>query len=114
MPKIQEDQIEFSSSGGPLESAHRAYDQLVHNIAENSFVEILPAASAQPTSITIWDSNLKSKKIREILLTYTNGLVSQAVTKQYDSIGSVIIGETLTQTPTYSGGLVLTVDQVES
>ena len=98
--------------GGLTPGSHRNLDQLVHDIAETGFREALPAATGQPTSIIMWTSAAKTQKIRETLITYTSGLATSVVTTQYDGAGVAIVGETLTETPVYSGGLILNITPV--
>jgi hypothetical protein len=92
--------------GGGIDSTtHKGLDQLVHNFAEPGFVEALPLGSFQPDTITAWTNAGKTIKIRETSLTYSNGLVIQAVVNQYNAAGTAILG-TLTHTPVYSGCIV--------
>jgi hypothetical protein len=53
-------------------------------------------------------------KIREELYTYTGNKVNTVVTKQYDGAGVLIVGETMTETYTYSGNSVANIDRVMS
>jgi hypothetical protein len=94
--------------GGLTPTTHKDLDQLVHDIAETSYTEVT-YTSNRPTDIIIWTSVAKATKIRECNLTYTGGLVTTAVTKQYD--GSGVLVETLTSTPSYTGGIINNITQ---
>lgn len=86
-----------SGVAGIDETAHRELDQLVHDITENSFDEILKGVCGKIESYTTWTSPAKTLKIREQLISRDPLLrVSSVVTKQYDGLGIVV--ETLTET----------------
>ena len=102
MSLTKEKQIDFVQSG-KLAPVHRTYDQLVHNVAETSFTEITRAAG-KVTDIITWTDNGKTVKIREEIYTYSGNNIDTATTKHYDGAGVLIIGETLTETYTFSGG----------
>jgi len=100
-------------SGGGLNLAqHRAADQLVHLIAEDSEEEFNYTGN-QITSIITWNVG-KTLKIREELFTYTGTKIDTIVTKHYDGAGTVITGETMTETYTYTGNKVTAIDRVLS
>ncbi len=102
---IQQKQIEGLGGGALTPSNHRALDQLVHNVAETSYIE--PTyTNNRPTLITEWTSVAKTTKIREYTITYSGGLVSQVSVQQYDSSGVTIVGEQLTSVPSYTGGII--------
>lgn len=98
----------ITGGGGLTPAAHRALDQLVHNVAEDSYEEYTYSGN-QVTSIVVWEDNTKAKKIREELFTYSGNKVTQIVTKHYDSGGSLV--ETLTEDFTYSGNKVDYIDR---
>ena len=102
-----------SSTGGITSSQHRTLDQLVHEIAEDSYCEITRTAGRVSSVISYTDSG-KATKIRSIDYTRTAGRISGVVIKQYNSSGDVITGETLTGTITRSGGRVSSIDWVLS
>jgi hypothetical protein len=83
---------------GPVE--HRVQDQLVHEVAEDSYEEYTYVAN-KITSIVVWTDGTKTKKIREELYTYTGLNPTQIITKQYDADG--VLEETLTENLTYAG-----------
>lgn len=94
-----------AGGGGLTAGSHRPLDQLVHNIAENSFEEFIYTGN-KVSSIIIWTNAGKTVKIRETLFTYTGNKVTTVATKQYDGAGVLIAGETMTETFAYSGNQV--------
>jgi len=98
-------------AGGYNSVTHRNEDQLVHDIAETSFEEFTYAGN-KVTSIIVWTTAGKTQKIRETLFTYTGSKVATTTTKQYDGAGTLIVGETLTETFAYSGNQVADVTAV--
>lgn len=90
------------TGGGLTPTDHRALDQLVHLIAEGSFEEYIYTGN-RVDAIIVWTSAAMTTKIREELFTYTANLVTTIVTKQYNAAGSVIAGETMTETLSYTG-----------
>ena len=102
-----------SSTGGITSSQHRTLDQLVHEIAEDSYCEIERTAG-RVSSVVYYTDSGKGTKIRSIEYIRTAGRISGVVVKQYDSGGNVITGETLTGTITRSGGRVSSIDWVLS
>jgi len=88
------------ANGQPL--THQTIDQLVHNMAETSFVEALPVDSLTPTSITIWTDSGKTIKRYEELITYSGNLVTQIIARRYDgTTNNVAVGQTITTVPAY-------------
>ena len=83
-----------SVGGGINAVTHKSLDQLVHNIAEDSFMQ-LNRTDGKIATIIIWNSSDLVIKIRDFIVTRTNGKISQIITNQYDSFG--VITETLTQ-----------------
>lgn len=81
------------------EDQHEALDTLTHNIAEDSYDEIIRTAG-KVTSITTWDSISKTKMIRKEEITRSGGDVTDIVIRQYDDAGSedYRIEESLTRT----------------
>lgn len=102
-----------SGSGGITESQHESLDTLVHDIAEDSYIEIT-RSSGKVTDVVIWTDSGKTKKIREWNITRSSGKVSQVVAKQYDGNGDLITGQTLTSSITRTGGQVSSITSVES
>ncbi len=88
------------SGSGISELEHETLDTLVHNINETSYDEVTRSGS-KITSIITWDSASKTKKVREILMTYSGSKVTQVISHQYNPSGSVI--QTLTENYTYVG-----------
>lgn len=85
--------------GGLTETTHKNLDQLVHNIAENSYTEIT-RNGILVSSIIIWTDSNKTQKIREEEISYTGVFVNQVITKQYNSSG--VLNETLTEVYSYN------------
>jgi hypothetical protein len=102
-----------SSTGGITATQHRLLDQLVHEIAENSYCEI-ERTGGRVSSVLYYTDSGKSTKIREINYTRTVGRISQIEVIQYNSGGSPITGETYTGTITRSGGRIQSIDWVLS
>lgn len=105
--------IALSTSAGLTAVTHRGLDQLVHNIAETSYYEVTRSGT-QITKEIWWTTAGKTIKIREIDYTYSGAFVSQLVTKQYDALGNLVIGETLTETITRAGVNITSVASVLS
>lgn len=89
---------------------HRGLDQLVHEIAEDSFEEFTYVGN-RVTAAIVWTDALKTDKIREELYTYTGNRITTIVTNQYSGDGSTIV-ETLTETLAYSGNRVTSITAV--
>lgn len=88
---------------------HMVIDQLAHNIAETSYMEVT-RTSGQVTNVTYWTNSGKTTKIRETAISRSGGQVSTIVTTQYDSMG--VVQEVLTGTITRSSGQVASIDWV--
>lgn len=88
---------------------HRLLDQLVHAIVETNYYEI-SRAQGKITSEIWWTSSDKTRKVREIDYTYSGNNISSTITKQYDSLGSVV--ETYTETYNRTGNTVNSIDGV--
>ena len=103
-----------AAGGGLTPASHRVLDQLVHDVAETSFTEVVYSGN-QVTDVIIWTDSGKTQKIREESYTYTGNKVTTVVTKQYDGSGTLIptIG-TYTETITYSGARVESITGVLS
>jgi len=93
------------ATSGLTPTTHRAVDQLVHEIAEDSYDEFI-YSGIKLTNFTTWTDSGKTVKIREQIYTYTGNKVTTIVTKQYNGVGAVITGETMTEVFTYSGNTV--------
>lgn len=113
--QLEQDEQESISMGAAVDpsglsaSKHRNLDQLVHDIAEDSFTEVSYAGN-RVTALTVWTSAAKTTKIREELYTYTGNKVTTIVTNQYDENGA--LKETYTETITYVGSRVNTITGV--
>jgi len=103
----------LTTGSGLSAGAHRALDQLIHGIAENSFEEITYTGN-KVTSIIVWTTAGKTTKIREELFTYTGNQATTIVTKQYDVAGALIVGETMTETLSYTGTKIDDITRVMS
>lgn len=100
-----------SGTGGIDSTAHRELDQIVHEVAEDSFTEVGYLDGYKISSIIVWTDSGKTKKIREEQYSYNScGLISQQITIQYDSSG--VVAETLTETLTYNGILISNITAV--
>lgn len=91
------------------EITHRGLDQLVHNIAETSYLQVV-RTSGRVSNLVYWTDSGMTTKIRETAITRTGGLVSQIVVTQFNGAGTLIA--TLTGTVSRSGGQVANVDWV--
>lgn len=100
----------LAGAGGLTETTHEALDTLTHDINETSFEEYLYTGT-RIDAVTVWQTDSKLKKVREQALTYVAGKVSSVVSKQYAVDGSTIV-QTLTETYSYVGNLVDTIDRV--
>jgi len=101
-----------TGGSGLTPAQHEALDQLVHNVAEDSFQEVNRTSNKVQT-IIFWTDSGKTVKIRETVLTrdpVTTGPVSVVVLKQYDGAGALAI--TLTGTLTRASGKVASIDWV--
>jgi hypothetical protein len=105
--------FDLRSGTGLSEAAHRNLDQLPHLIAEDSFEEYTYSGN-KVTDIIIWTDDGKTVKIREENYTFSGSQVSTVVTKQYDGAGTIIVGETMTETFSYSGNTVTSIARVLS
>ena len=94
---------------GITPAQHQALDQLVHLVAETSYLEITRTAG-RVSDVTYWTDNTKTTKIRETNITRTAGQVSSVVVKQYDGTGT--LAQTLTGTVTRTGGQASSIDWV--
>lgn len=97
------------SGTGLTAGSHRALDQLVHELAENRYTEVVRSAG-QVTDVIEWTDSGKTQKIRETNIARSGGQVSQIVIKQYDGAGALITGETATGVVARSGGQVTSID----
>jgi len=97
-------------SGGFSRPDHRQLDQLVHNIAEDSFEEITYSGN-KVQSIVAYTDMTKLIKIREEEYSYTDNKIYQVITRNFDSVGTVISGEVMVETYNYSGPYVISIDR---
>jgi hypothetical protein len=97
--------------GGITEDDHENFDTLVHEIAETSYEEIT-RTSGRVTSVIIWETSAKLKKVRETTITRAAGQVSVVIEEQYDAAGA--LKKTLTGTITRVGGKVSSIDWVKA
>ena len=102
-----------SSTGGITTSQHRSLDQLVHEIAEDTYCEI-ERTGGRVSAVYYYEDDSKAVLIRSFEYTRTDGRISQIVVKQYDEYGDEIIGEILTGTITRSGGRVSSINWVRT
>ena len=106
-------QLLESAAGGITETEHRSLDQLVHEIAESSYDEIVYSGNTI-TGLITWETSSKLKKIREITVTYTGNKVTNIKTEQFDASGNVITGETMDESPAYSCSKITNVTRSSS
>lgn len=99
------------AASGISEYQHDNLDDLVHNLAENYYEEIIRSGS-RVTAVIDWTSSLRVLKIRESQYTYSGTKVVQEVNIQYDVSGSEV--QRLTTNYTYSGSMLLYSDTVET
>jgi hypothetical protein len=95
-----------AGGSGITEGQHRELDTLVHELDETSYDEVIYSGNNVTQYIT-WTNTDKTLKIREDLMTYSSGKVSQAVSKQYDGLG--VLKEQITEVYAYSGNKVTSV-----
>lgn len=93
----------LTGGSGITESEHRDLDQLVHNIAEDSFDEVLRTGFLVSDIIT-WTDAGKTQKIREQNIIYTGFNPTQITYTQYDAAGVAV--EIVVETISYTGFLV--------
>lgn len=98
-----------SSTGGITASTHRLLDQLVHEIAEDSYCEIERTAG-RVSAIYYYENATKTTLIRSIEYTRTAGRISQIVIRQYDFENNVV--ETLTGIITRSEGHINSIEWI--
>jgi len=101
----------LTGGGGITPASHEQLDQLVHEIAENSFTE-LEFTGSRVDAIRTYTSAAKTTKIREQEFTYSSGKVTTIVTRQYDASGTLL--KTYTETIAYSGATVTSITGVIS
>jgi hypothetical protein len=100
-------------TGGLSPAQHDLLDQLVHDIAENSYEELNYTGNVL-NSVIIWTDSNKTTKIREWLYTYNGNRINTEVVKQYDGSGILIVGQTLTGTYSYSGNQLINITWVKT
>ncbi len=99
----------IAGTGGLTEDSHKILRQLIHFIdegpasgfASGSYREVTNPGIT-PSVITWWESNLKLKKIVEVLLTWNGIFVTQEQWKIYDTDGTTVLA-TITDSINYSG-----------
>lgn len=87
--------------GGLTPSQHRGLDQLVHNLAENSYTEPEMDPQGRPIFLRTWTDSGKTTLIRECEIQYTGSLPTTFIERQYDGAG--VLTETLTESVVYAG-----------
>lgn len=113
--RVTDIRVRAAVSGLATESddAHKERDQLVHEVAEDSYEEIT-YSGGNVSTVIIYTDNGKTTKIRETAYTYSGGAISTITTIQYNAAGAVVSGQTMTETLTYSGGALASIDRVMS
>ncbi len=93
--------IDAASTPSVSLGQHDALDSLAHEINESSEAEFAYDGDGNVTRVTVWTSSARTTKVREKLLTYVAGVLTQSVTTQHDATGAVVA--TLTKTFLYDG-----------
>ncbi len=98
--------ISATPSEGITQITHQTLDQLVHNLSENYYYEVVKDSVYQwrVNKEIWWTDNTKTKKIRENIYNYNSTLIwrfDNIISMQYNGNGVVV--ETQTDTYDYSG-----------
>ena len=101
----------LSMGGGLSPETHELLNTLVHDLARTCYLEVT-RAGRQVTSITVWESSSKEKKIREFDISRAANKVTQIVRKQFDGDGN--LSKTITSVITRMGGAVVSIQDTES
>lgn len=105
--------FDLRSGSGLSEAQHETLDTLVHNLAEDGYLEVT-RSGGQVSDVIAWTSSGKTTKIRELNLTRASGQISVIVLKQYDGAGSLVTNQTLTGTVSRTGGNIDSITWVET
>ena len=108
LQEVLEDLNTVSGIAGLSVSGHSELDQLVHNIAEDSYEEV-SYNGIWPTTAIIYTNENKTTKIREEQYTWSGIKLTNLITIQYDSNGTEV--ERVEETYTYSGIKVVSIDR---
>jgi len=98
--------LTIETGAGMALGDHEALDSLCHRIAESSETEY-EYSGDDLVRTTVWTSSAHSTKVRETLFTYSGGVLTQTVQRQYDGAGVLLA--TLTKVFTYSGDVLSSV-----
>jgi len=90
--------------------SHRVLDQLVHNVSENTYLEVT-RVEGKVSVIIWWLTPSKNTKVREIIYNRSGGKLSSVITKQYND---GVLAETYTETITRTGDNVSSISGVLS
>lgn len=101
--------LQANTSSGITEVSHRNLDQLVHNIAEDSYEEFTYGSGIHVSNMTAWTDSDKTTKVREELYAWNGNRISTATIVQYDEDGEEV--ERMIETYTYSGIRVISIDR---
>ena len=88
--------IGTGGGGGITESQHRDLDQLVHLLAEDSFMEPTYDVNGIMTRIDVYTDGTKTTKVRDITWTKSGCFIATVSVVQYDAAG--VSEETLNYT----------------
>jgi len=102
-----------TGGSGITEGQHEALDTLVHEVAEDAYLEVV-RSGGKVVDMIYWTDSGKTVKIRETNITRSAGKVSQIVRKHYDGAGVIITGQTLTGTVSRTSGQVSSIDWAET
>lgn len=90
---------------------HENLNTLVHFLARDGYGDLTYTGN-KITYYVVWRDALKTIKDRDYVLTYTGNKVNTVVVKQYDDSG--ILLHTLTETYTYSGNRITSLNSVKT
>lgn len=100
-----------AAGAGITPTTHRDLDQLVHEIAETSFDEVIRTGYLVSDIIT-WTDAGKTLKIREQNILYTGWLPTQVTTTQYDGAGVAV--EIVVEAFAHTGYLVSSITRTKT
>jgi hypothetical protein len=101
----------LAGGSGLTEEEHEDLDTLTHDIAEDSYDEVI-RTGGRVSQIITWDSAAKTKKIREEITTRSGGLISQSDIIQYDDAG--VESYRLTEVYTRTGGIITAITRTRT
>ena len=110
---FQEGIIRMFDDDASVDATHENIDSLVHELAEDSYLEITRDIAGLVASSVYWTNSNKVRKIRESIVTRgVDGRVTQVEENQYDGLGAVI--QSITTTITREDGHVVSTTMDET